>query len=335
MIKFENGGIGIEFPKDSRRISSIIRYINKHQISHISIKGDFTCSFDLDFLNGIANPDNIKELRLYGDFKDYSSIYRFENVVKLSTNLKGESLIDLCKFKHLLELSTCKLLTFFNLNKSNVKALHYGNAIGRLKCESNLIVQLAQLEDLRISNTKDFTIGMFNNLKKLRLLWLTQCDIENFRDIKYFVDLEFIAIHYCNKFVQIDELDELPKLKYLWLENCSKLNNVTVVENIKNLKVLIMKSLKVKNFSFLKHMECQSTLNCLMLDNCGSLESIKFLDDYFNLQAFSCRQTNVLDGDLTPCLRLESARTSDKRHYNLKEKQLPFGRAFYEWLRLE
>ncbi|MDE7337147.1 MAG: hypothetical protein K2N32_03435 [Clostridia bacterium] len=100
---------------------------------------------------------------------------------------------------------------------------------------------------------------------------------------------------------------------------------------VRNLKILALENIKIEDFSFLENMSCKTTLRCLMLENCGSIDSIKFLEDYPNLQAFDCYNTNVLDGDIEPCLKLESARITNKKHYNLKSDQLPFGRSFYQW----
>ena len=41
------------------------------------------------------------------------------------------------------------------------------------------------------------------------------------------------------------------------------------------------------------------------------------------LKFFSFVDTNIDDGDLTPCMRLEYAGTLNKRHYNMKAEDLP------------
>ena len=52
--------------------------------------------------------------------------------------------------------------------------------------------------------------------------------------------------------------------------------------------------------------------------------SLKFLNELPKLEWFTFVEANVLDGDLTPCLRLKHAGTyPDRRHYNLKDSQLP------------
>ena len=41
------------------------------------------------------------------------------------------------------------------------------------------------------------------------------------------------------------------------------------------------------------------------------------------LEFFSFVDTDVVDGDLTPCMRLDYAGTMNKRHYNIKAEDLP------------
>ena len=79
-------------------------------------------------------------------------------------------------------------------------------------------------------------------------------------------------------------------------------------------------SMQVTNFDTLSQSQ---TIETLRMFKCGSVPSIHFIDDMSNLKAINFVETNVLDGDLTPCLRLESVTTLDKKHYNLKAEQLP------------
>ncbi len=340
MIKLVDGGITVEFPKDSNNIKGVIEYINEYNVRHISVvirdrQGDvsdnYKSLYSLQFLNNIKTPENIIEFDLFSEFEDYSPIYKFVNLEKFSVSVGGENIIDISKFVKLKKLQTHKLSPFSNLDKCFVKMLCYGNVTGHLDCETKRLQQMIQLEDLRLFRIYNFSIESICELKKLKKLWFTQCDLENLCGIQKLQALEFINVGHCNKFADVNGVGELQKLKYLWFDTCPKLKDITDVGRSRNLRTLALENIKIGDFSLLENMRSKTSLKCLMLENCGNIGSIKFLEHYPSLQAFDCYNTNVLDGDIKPCLRLESARITNKRHYNMKSKQLPFGRSFFQW----
>ena len=66
----------------------------------------------------------------------------------------------------------------------------------------------------------------------------------------------------------------------------------------------------------------------LIISNCGDISSLDFIESMNNLKFLSFVDTNIIDGDLTPCLRLEYVGTIDKRHYNLRASELPHNKDF-------
>ena len=65
------------------------------------------------------------------------------------------------------------------------------------------------------------------------------------------------------------------------------------------------------------------SLRRLAFNKCGEIPSLRFLDDFLALESFSFVDTNILDGDLTPCLRLQFAGFLDKRHYSHRSSDFP------------
>lgn len=341
MKELVNNGILIEMPKDKRDMESIVEFINTNFVKHIGIirkvtldsNSDSTSDLlDLSFLSFIKSPESIIELDLYFDCIDYTPIYRFINLEKLYINIRGKEAIDLARFSKLHKLSTNNLFSLVNLKMSSVKWLCYGSMTKKIECEIELLQQFNQLEDLRLFRINYFPINRLVELKKLKKVWFISCYFKELRGINEIKSLEFINFDNCRQLEQIDGIEQLPNLKVLWFESCSKIKDAFLIRRIKNLKVLLFESIKGIDFSFLENMECENSLECLMLENCGNIESIKFLDNYPVLQAFDCYKTNVIDGNISPCLRMESAWISNKKHYNLKSDQLPFGRSFYEWV---
>lgn len=72
---------------------------------------------------------------------------------------------------------------------------------------------------------------------------------------------------------------------------CKKIKNYGVVSQIKGLKIL-------------------------RFNDCGSIPNIRFLKEMPNLEDFRFVDTNVLDGDLTPCFGLKSVGFFKKKHYS-------------------
>ena len=341
MIKHSSGkGVTIELPKDIWKMAIVIGYINTHKLTNISIvdrdsetspEHSDTNVYNIGFLNKIKYPEKIVELDLYCNCEDYSPINRFVNLEQFYVYVKDDKVIDLAKFGKLKKLGARRLAPFYNLDKSPLVWLNYGHGDKKINCEIQLVQQLKNLEDLRFFTVKKFDLQQLAGLKKLKSLTFMQCDVDTVCNIEQIPSLEVVSISYCYKFAQVDGVEQLPKLRVLELDTCARLKHASASGSIKNLKMLILENVKLQDYSFLEDMACKDTFACLMMKNCGSIPSIKFLNNYPNLQAFCGWDTNVVDGDITPCLRLESASITNKRHYNLKDKQLPFGRAFFSW----
>jgi hypothetical protein len=65
------------------------------------------------------------------------------------------------------------------------------------------------------------------------------------------------------------------------------------------------------------------SLRRLAFNKCGEIPSLSFLNDLQALESFSFVDTNIVDGDLTPCVRLQFAGFLDKRHYSHRRSEFP------------
>jgi protein phosphatase 1 regulatory subunit 7 len=65
------------------------------------------------------------------------------------------------------------------------------------------------------------------------------------------------------------------------------------------------------------------SLRRLAFNRCGEIPSLSFLDDLQAVESFSFVGTNIVDGDLRPCLRLRFAGFLDKRHYSHRSSDFP------------
>lgn len=143
---------------------------------------------------------------------------------------------------------------------------------------------------------RDMTeIGRLHELRQLRMI---QCNVRDFQGIGEAQKLELVDLWYCRSLKDLSALVEVaPTLKYLGLDTCSGLKDFSFLEELTNLEVLY-------------------------LEGNNSLENLHFLKKMPNLKKF-CVKMNVLDGDLSLCLNIPAAFCKNRKHYNLKDKDLP------------
>jgi protein phosphatase 1 regulatory subunit 7 len=65
------------------------------------------------------------------------------------------------------------------------------------------------------------------------------------------------------------------------------------------------------------------SLKRLAFNQCGKIPSLTFLNELTALESFSFVGTDIIDGNLTPCLRLKFAGFLNKRHYSHRREEFP------------
>lgn len=161
--------------------------------------------------------------------------------------------------------------------------------------------QIDTLEKLRIRENKEHknlkTISKSKELQKLNILL---CSINTLDGIEQFCDLKSLSLEYCRGLSDISALEKIANsLEELNIENCAK----------------------IQDFSSLF---CLKNLRHLGLRGSNSLANIQFLNEMDNLRVVNISNMNILDGDITPCLKSGCAYISpNRKHYNLKDSDLP------------
>lgn len=153
--------------------------------------------------------------------------------------------------------------------------------------------------------------------KQLDTLSIIQCGIKSLSGIEMSKSMQCLYLHYNRSLADISALRKVKKtLKALRIENAPKIVDFTVLSELENLELL---ELTGKNV----------------------LPNLNFLRTMKNLKTFTFNM-NVLDGDLSLCDNLSYVYSEiDRKHYNLKDKQLPKGNyirgneAIEEWRKLE
>lgn len=158
---------------------------------------------------------------------------------------------------------------------------------------------VSSLETLWISNCRkhrDFqAISCSTNLKNVTLL---QCGIQTLDGIEKHNALKSLALYHNRSLHDISALSGLgDSLRLLAIESCPKITDFTALSNLVNLEHL-------------------------QLYGSNSLPSLSFLHNMTKLKTLTFTM-NVEDGDLTHCKNVPYASCKNRKHFNLKDAQLP------------
>ncbi len=121
----------------------------------------------------------------------------------------------------------------------------------------------------------------------------------------------------------LNGIDQAACIQKLSLSYCRSLEDVAALVSVgKTLTSLEIESCgKIKDFSWLYHLP---NLENLVLFGSNTLPNLSFLDSMPNLKSFRFTM-NVLDGDLRLCKNVPYVYCKNRKHYNLKNEDLPKG----------
>lgn len=118
----------------------------------------------------------------------------------------------------------------------------------------------------------------------------------------------------------LDGLETLEDLRYLTIAYASKLESLIAMSR-RECGIRELHFDKVKKITSYEPLGSLRMLRTLQLSGCAPMNNLKWTTNLSRLDFFSFVETNVVDGDLSPLLRLPSLRkvgTFDKKHYNYK-----------------
>ncbi len=146
-------------------------------------------------------------------------------------------------------------------------------------------------------NPKSKTLAEISNIRNLSELELNQSNINSLDGVEKLKNLKSIEMHYCSKLEDISNICELKKLTKVLIDNARKINNHSAFSMVNSLEILILNS-------------CGIILNIAFIENMNKLKEFRFVD------------TIIKDGDLTPCLRLKKVSFNNKKHYSHKLEEI-------------
>lgn len=162
---------------------------------------------------------------------------------------------------------------------------------------------LKQLYTTRYRSPSRDVTQLFSS-KELTCLSLFMSNIQSINGVEKAPELQCLELSYNRSLRDISALEKIKDTcRVLYIENCAKITDFTVLEEMENLEYL-------------------------WLTGSNSLPDLRFLKKMKKLKTFIL-DMNVLDGDLTPCLDIPYVTCiRDRRHYNLKDSALPKGKIY-------
>jgi protein phosphatase 1 regulatory subunit 7 len=231
---------------------------------------------------------NLKEVDFLSRYPDIKSLTISESVENIEAihSLTGLEELIISEKKQKIDFQY-----FPNLKKLT---LDWSTGLINLdKCKS--------LESLAIYSgfnpkTKDLTA--ISNVHWLKKLEINSSSITSFKGSENFDNLEELEFNYCPKLENISGFEKSKeKLKSLIFGNCKSIKNYDSVVIFDNLNILGF------NFS-------------------GVIKSIGFIKKMKSLSSFRFVGTDVVDGDITPCVGLKFISFTNKKHFTHKMEQL-------------
>ena len=192
------------------------------------------------------------------------------------------------------------------------------------------------LEKIQVTNSR---YKNFNTVETLKGLGLSNYEKRDLSEAFSSSIIDTLSI-YSSKIKTIEGIQKSQKMQCLYLYYNRSLQDISALKDVKRtLRALRIENCpKINDFSVLAELE---NLELLELSGSNELPDLSFLKQMRNLKTFVFTM-NVKDGDLTPCLDLSYAATDrNRKHYNLKNKDLPKGNyvrgneTIEEWRRLE
>lgn len=195
------------------------------------------------------------------------------------------------------------------------------------------------LVDLGVNvNKRTFNYNLIPNLKTLHVSNHKGKD-KDLTDLFCSKGLDTLRLIQC-KNTSLKGIGTSSKMQCLYLQYNRFLSDITALYDVK----LTLKTLRIENchqitdFSVLEELV---NLEMLELSGNNTLSSLYFLRKMKKLKTFVFSM-NVVDGDLSLCKKLSYVLSiKDRRHYNLKDKDLPKDQYYKgnedieEWRRLE
>jgi hypothetical protein len=121
----------------------------------------------------------------------------------------------------------------------------------------------------------------------------------------------------------ISGIDRFPGLRRITVDYFPKLVDLSLLTTFADGPLEILEFGNCPKLARHDQVRAIRSLRRLAFNKCGEIPSLSFLEDLQALESFSFVGTNIVDGDLTPCQRLQFAGFLDKRNYSHRRSDFP------------
>ncbi|KAB2355833.1 leucine-rich repeat domain-containing protein [Bacillus toyonensis] len=227
-------------------------------------------------------------------------------------------------------LSECPTVEEISLDSNYLKDISGLYHIKNLKA-------LSLTDSTVLDGKNEIDLRAFSNLERLFLTWS-----KKIKGLDHLKNLKGLWMwKYAPKERNLQELNNLEQLEELVLNQC-KISSLTGIGKLKNLRKLELNYLRTlndvgdlkglnhslqrleieacKNIENLYRIGDLKALEFFILWNCGDIPSIGFVKELHQLKHFAFGGTNILDGDLSPCIEIDYIHFTEKKHYSHKRK---------------
>jgi hypothetical protein len=206
---------------------------------------------------------------------------------------------------------------------STLKQLRYLQIEGKSKQPINL-KDFPLLQELSVQWWPKLYFGdLLPSLHTLRLRQYASrtSDLTGLPELPELEDLELVQ----SSKLTLSGIDRFPRLKRLSVAYFPQLMKLAPLTTFRDGDLEILEFAHCKKLTDHDQVRAIRSLKRLAFNSCGEIPSLRFLNDLPLLESFSFVDTNIADGDLTPCLRLKFVGFSDKRHYSHRNADIKTG----------
>ena len=250
-----------------------------------------------------------------------------------------EECMSYYKSQGLTRVSVSPLMGYSRLNLEFLKDYPFIRGVSLPDASGIDINGLGFLEDsleylLVANNRQALDLGRFGKLKELRADWHSRLGITSACRQLRILDLS----KYKPSTKDLNELASLPKLedlsivqspltsingigrfyllRRLELSYLTKLESVAGIKELSGSELEILECEKCKKIGDHASVRSVPSLRVVRFNDCGEMPSLGFLNGMPHIEDFRFVNTNVIDGDLRPLLRLKSTGFFKKKHYS-------------------
>ncbi|TKC54875.1 hypothetical protein FBD94_25755 [Pedobacter hiemivivus] len=225
---------------------------------------------------------------------DFLADYPFVKHISISEDINDiEAIYNLKHLSSLILSGKNRVVDFSNLPFLKELKVDWSRFLVNLK-------DCTELEQVSLYkyNPKNNEVEDLSKTHWLKTLEITQSSVSTMEWLKGFNQLEDVSLNYCSKLEYLSGLENSSgTLHKLMFDHCKQIQNHQYVQML----------LKLKTLGY---------------NDCGVIKTLSFINRMTDLERFMFVGTTIVDGDLTPCLRLKYAGFNNKKHYSHTSEQI-------------